>query len=334
MTATRRSPGSTLALLTFSALLAAAGPALAATPAPTVDAEAELERAARCLRRADFTCAEHHAALALGVGDALTTELRREALAIATAAIARAAAPGDDTRAQAKCSELLSIWPTYEPPPDADSRLVEACAAARRAALESRLPAVLDPGPAPLAEPSQVLPDPFIYKPKRLAELPPEDKRFSVALGAGLALPIGASGDRFDPGVQAALEFRYALDEQLAVWVGGSLALLRLSSDLPVEPHQGTSLTAFTAAIGLEYAISVAHKVEVVTALGLGIGGFGLAAADEALGLALAPVVGARYLAADNLSVRLDFSPSLVIPMNGIEPGGHLAFVARGEARF
>ncbi len=324
---------SALMVVLFAAVLASP-PSRAAGPATTVDPEAELERAARCLRRADFTCAEHHANLVLGVGETLTTELRREALAIATAAIARAATPGDDARAQAKCSELLAVWPTYEPPPDADPRLVAACAAARKAAMEARLPTVLDPGPAPLPEPADVLPDPVIYKPARLDDLPPEDKRFSVALGAGIAIPIGASGDRFEPGVQAALELRYAFDEQLALWVGGALALLRLSSDLPVEPHQGTSLTSFMAVMGLEYALPVASQVELVTALGLGVGGFGIAAADEAMGLALAPLVGARYLAADNLSVRLDFSPTFIIPVNGIAPAGHLAFVVRGEARF
>lgn len=325
-----------LALIGLIAAFGAPSPAIAAAPAPLEPeaAEAELERAARCLRRAELACAEHHARRVAG-DQAASLELKREALAIAVSAIARADAADADARASAACGELLAIWPNYAPPPDADARIARACEQARRVALERGLPRTIDAGPPPRPPPSEILPAPLIYRPSALAELPPEERRFSVSLGVGVAVPVGAPADRFEAGVQAAIDLRVALGDGLSLWASASLALLRLSATLPVEPYQGTSLTSYQAVLGLELSLPLIERLELVGAVGAGFGGFGLSSADEALGFAVAPVIGARYQAVENLAVRVDLAPAIVIPLQaGIGVGGHLAVLLRGEASF
>lgn len=159
--------------------------------------------------------------------------------------------------------------------------------------------------------------------------------RFSISLGAGVGMPLGASADRFDPGVHAAVDLRWFPDASWALWLQSTLALLPLVDGLPVEPGAGSSVSAFTAVIGAELRVPIAADLWASFALGVGVGGFGLAAADEAMGWAIDATAGARYQLDPNLAVRLDFAPVLVIPIDPERTaGGHLAFVLRGEASF
>lgn len=294
--------------------------------------EAELERATRCLRRADLTCAEKHAHAANA--PEADRAIRREALVVLVTVAGKVDGDAALSATRARCQELLTLWPNYEPPPDATPTVARGCQEARQALLEARLPKTLDPGPAPLPSPEEAVTPPPIYRPAHLDELPPEEKRFSVSIGAGVALPLGDSADRFNVGIQALVDLRFEVSDAFAIWLQGGLALLRLDSALPVEPHQSSSLTVFTATVGLEHRSPLADSLELVLALGLGAGGFGLENAGDAMGLAISPVAGVRYLATDNLSVRADVAPTLIVPFSDVATGGHLAFVLRGEARF
>lgn len=310
-------------------------PAAARTPVPGVGPEVSvhekaLELANRCLRRGDVACAEREARLASA--PEAEPAIRREALVVLVT-VSGLGGDGAHEETRARCSALLSLWPGYEPPPGAEPGVVRACKEARQALLVTRLPKIADP-PVPLLPPEEAFPPPAIYRPAHLAELPPEAKRFSISIAAGLALPLGDSADRFEAGIQAMVDFRVELSGALAFWLQGALALLRLDADLPVEPHQGTSLTVFSATAGLEYRSPLAERLELTVGLGLGVGGFGLASADEAIGLGLSPSVGVRYLAAENLAVRGDLAPTIVVPFSDVAVGSHLGFVVRGEARF
>ncbi len=114
-----------------------------------------------------------------------------------------------------------------------------------------------------------------------------------------------------------------------------TLTLLPLVEGLPVEPGGGSSVTAFTFVIGAELRETVAPDLELVAALGLGLGGFGIAASDDALGWAFDLSLGARYHLDPNLAVRLDFAPIAIVPLAADRStGGHLSIVLRGEASF
>ena len=185
------------------------------------------------------------------------------------------------------------------------------------------------PQPAPAPEPA---PDRLTLAPNPRPDCPP---RFSISLGAGLGIPIGNSGDRFDPGLHAAVDFRWYPDPWWSLWAQTTLTLLPLVDGLPVEPGAGTSITAFTIVVGAELRVPLATDLEAITALGLGLGGFGLQSARDALGWAFALDVGARYRLAPNLAVRLDFAPIAIAPLDhGASLGGHLALLLRGEASF
>lgn len=319
----------------IAGLLGATGAPWARTPVPEVGPEVSvhekaLELANRCLRRGDLPCAEREAKLASA--PEAEPAIRREALVVLVT-VSGLGGESAHSETRARCSALLTVWPGYEPPPGAAPSVVVACREARQALLETRLPKIADP-PVPLLPPEEAFPPPAIYKPAHLADLPPEEKRLSISIAAGLALPLGDSADRFEAGIQAMVDFRFELSEALALWLQGALALLRLDADLPVEPHQGTSLTVFSATAGLEYRSPLARDLELTVGLGLGVGGFGLASADEAMGLGLSPSVGVRYLAAENLAVRGDLAPTIVVPFSDVAVGSHLGFVVRGEARF
>lgn len=315
----------------FAALLSGTTPARAQAGDPSLW-EADLEKATRCLRRADTACAEKHAVAANAPEAPIA--IRREALHVLVTAAGQADGQAALELTRTRCEALLTLWPNFEPPPDARPTVVQGCSEARKKLLEARLPTLMDPGPPPLPNPETAFLPPAIYHPAHLADLPPEKRRFSFSLAAGVALPLGRSSDRFEAGIQALIDLRFELSGSWALSLQGGLALLRLNADLPVEPHQGTSLTVFSATAGLEHRSPLADSLELVLALGLGAGGFGLQSPDEAMGLAISPNVGVRYLAAESLSVRADVAPTLILPFSDLATGGHLSFVVRGEARF
>jgi hypothetical protein len=264
--------------------------------APVVDPEQLLEQAARCLRRDDLPCAERLSTSLLSLE--VAPELAREAASIALAAIAKSDRPDD---AHEACLRLRKLWPTYSPPPDADPRIAKAC--------------------APKAPPP---------KPPRTGP-----RRFGLSIGGGLGLPLGASADRFGPGLHAAIDLRVALSPCWHLSTQATLALLKLDDALPVEPSQSTSLEAFTVTAGALYTLDLSAALELLIGAGLGVGGFGLASVGDGFGLALTANAGLRYALDPNLGLRLDFSPVLVVPIDStLSAGGHLAFILRGEARF
>jgi len=188
------------------------------------------------------------------------------------------------------------------------------------------------PTPTPTPPPTPPPTPTLIIKPALRPDCPP---RFSISLGAGVGIPISASADRVDAGLHAAVDFRWYPDPRWSFWVQTTLTLLPLVAGLPVEPGGGSSVTAFTVVAGAELRETVAPDLELVLALGLGLGGFGIASTDEALGWAFDLSFGARYHLDPNLAVRLDFAPIAIVPLDGERAtGGHLAIVLRGEASF
>jgi hypothetical protein len=136
-------------------------------------------------------------------------------------------------------------------------------------------------------------------------------------------------------GLHAAIDFRWFPDPSWALWIQTTLALLPLTDGLPVEPGAGSGVSAFTVVAGAELRIDVATDLQANLALAVGLGGFGLNAADEALGWAFDASLGARYQLDPNLALRLDFAPVVVIPLDPERTtGGHLSVVLRGEASF
>ena len=318
--------------------------ALLTPQAPTP--EASLEAAQRCFRRADMTCALKQAEKAIAasetrVADVADVEIRREAKALAAQALARLdRAP----EAEAAFTTLATIWPGWRPPPDADPRVTTAFTNAANARLRAALPKTIDPGPPPLPtatpDPTEVtlrLPKPRLVRPTDLGAAPDPNRvpRLALSLGAGVGFPIGASGDRVDIGVHAAIDFHWKFNDLWALWVQGTISLLPLTDGLPVEPGQGQSLTAVSIVVGTELAIPLADSFEAVLAAGVGFGAFGFGRPDQAYGLALDGVVGVRWQAQRTLAVRLDFAPVMTLPAaEGIGVGGHLSVLVRGETRF
>jgi hypothetical protein len=312
-------------------------PAAPATPnAPAApDPEALLERAARCLRRGDLPCAESESTQLLILPN-VAPDVAREAAAIAVSALAR---QDKTAAAAAACVRLRSLWPSWSPPPDADPRIGAACTAVPTTTSD---PKAADPdkaaNPDKPTDPDKAAdPKPAAAKPTKPPKVkgPPREPRFSLSLGAGIGLPLGASSDRFDPGMHAALDFRWFPNTCWALWIQATLTLLPLTSGLPVEPGGGSGLTTFTAVIGVERRFPIATDLELSLAAGLGIGGFGVRGATDAMGLGLAASAGVRWRADRNLALRADFAPVATLPFeDGIGLGGHLGFIVRGEASF
>ena len=316
------------------ALTVAALPTAARAATPT----AQLDRATRCLRLADAACALDAAdrALAALPGDD-SGGLRREALAVRAQALALTDHPDD---ARAAFAALRAAWPGWRPAPDAEQRATDAWTAARRDAVATALPTVLDPGPLPPPPPvpdDATLPAPVLYAPAELvalAESPAAPPRLHLSLGAGVGLLGGAAADRYSPGVHAALDFTVDLgDDGLGLWFQAVLALLPLAPDLPVEPGAGGGLTVFSVAAGGAYALPLVDDLALVAAIGVGFGSLGRGRLGDADGLALHGSLGLRWQADERLAVRLDGAPLLILAPD-IAPAGHVAILIRGETRF
>lgn len=319
--------------------VAAAEPEVGASDGPSA-----LEQAQRCLRRGDLACAKAQAEVAAKTEVAAE---RREALWLLLEV--HGLTPGEEAETQAACRALLSVWPTFEPPPDAAPSIVAGCRQARAEAANGAASGSVGAngpggGAGSDAEGPSGAGDSGAAAGKALAGLDvsdtaraprgPRERRWSVSLGLGPAIPLGASADRFEVGIQALVDLRHELDTCWALWFQAGLALLRLDSSLPIEPHQGSGLTVFTVALGVERRFPLAAQLEGVVAVALGVGGFGLDGVDDGLGLGLSPSAGVRWQADQNLSVRLDFAPTLIVPFSDTATGGHLSAVLRGEARF
>jgi hypothetical protein len=104
--------------------------------------------------------------------------------------------------------------------------------------------------------------------------------------------------------------------------------------DLAIEPGYGRGLTIVSGVVGVGYTIDILGWMDAHLAAGIGIGGFGVHAPAEALGLAIDTSMGLRFRFDHHLAVRVDVLPTLVIPANGVTVGGHISTVVRGELRF
>ncbi|MFO0748748.1 MAG: hypothetical protein U1F43_24255 [Myxococcota bacterium] len=108
-----------------------------------------------------------------------------------------------------------------------------------------------------------------------------------------------------------------------------------LTDGLPVEPGHGRALppSAWLPASSCTCRWPMPLS-SWLSALGVGLGGFGYSKPDEGMGSAPAPDLGVRWQADDNLALRVDLAPVIVFAADGgIGPGGHLA-VLQGETRF
>ncbi|MCC6623757.1 MAG: hypothetical protein IT385_21035 [Deltaproteobacteria bacterium] len=302
--------------------------------AAPVDAEAALEAAQRCARRADHACAAREARRAIDAADPIIAREARQVLAVALA-LATPAAPdvAPPTATVEAFIALLDVYPAWRPPPDADPRVASAFTVARRERMRLRLPTSLELGPVP--EPPRPGPEvlapllpPARFHVPTIERGPPT---LSVSLGAGPGIPSDA---RVGVGLHAAVDVRWLATDLVALWIQGTLALLPIDDALLVEPGHGRGLTAYTAVVGAELRLEVAPDVEVFGAAGVGVGGFGWDAPDQATGLALAASLGARWHVDDNLAVRVDGAPVVVFGGGDVGAGGHVAIMLRGETRF
>jgi len=337
-----RRRGRDVALVALVALVAGAsvtlvGPGPAAAQGADRAMEA-LDRASGCLRRGDAPCALREADQALARPGEDARALRREALAVRASALARLDRADD---AEEAFGAVIAAWPGWRPAPDDDPRVNAAFEGAHRAQVTARLPRALSPGPPPLPPPptpEALAPPPFIYAPSHLRDLDPDearDRRFMLSLGAGVAVATGAAGKRLDPGIEGAIELGWRLSDALTLWSQLVLALLPLDDAVSVEPGYARGLSTVSGAVGLLYEVEIAHRLDVVAALGVGVGAFGIERLGDVVGPAGHAVLGLRYRADEHLAFRVDFAPSLIVStVDGVGPGGHLAFIARGETRF
>lgn len=306
---------------------------LAALAAPYLH---PVDRAAVCMRRGDAECALREAEAALRQPDA-PSSVRREALTLRAVALALVDRAADAAEA---CAALHEVWPGWRPTPDADPRVAAAYQAARAARLAASLPDVLAPGPAPTPPPAAakaLLPPPLLYAPDALVALDlaaAAPRPFTLSFGAGVGLTTGAAADRHAPGIHVAVDLGYTLAEPLDLWLQVTLALLPLDDALPVEPAFPRRLTALSGALGARLARPLVGDLDLVAALGVGYGAFGLRSLGDAAGPALHVTMGLRYALDDDLAVRLDLAPCVVWPSaQDVGAGGHIALVLRGQTR-
>lgn len=333
-------------LVAATALLCGAvlWPDIAAARSP----ETLLDAATRCRRRAKPQCVLDKADAALtqlgdsagedsaGEGsDAGPGALLKEALELRAEALAHLDRADD---AVAACLTLLERDAAWHPASGADPRLVTAFDTARRQRLVSRLPtslAPVEPPAPPLPDPATLLPEPTLHEP----HIDPEDvaipTRWRLSLGGGIAFIMPKTDKTFDLGPTAAFEIAYDIWGPLSIWGHLTLTLLSLDDRVAVEPGFARGLTVTSGVVGVMASWEVLHWLELVGAVGIGGGGFGVQDPGEAAGLAIHADVGMRFAFDRHLGIRLDAVPMLIVPFSGpAGPDGHISLMLRGEIRF
>ncbi len=332
-------------LMLVLAVPALGGP-LAGEAAAARSPEDLLDAAARCRRRAKPACTleKAHAALALLAAQAgpadpapapALTPLETEALVLSAESLALLDRADE---AVAACLTVLERVDGWRPPPDADPRLATACETARRRRLVAQLPATLEVGelpPPPLPDPRSLLPAPVLYEPT----ISPEDvvtpTRWRISLGGGIGFIMPKTDETYDLGPTASFEVAYDIWGPLSIWGQVTLSLLSLDSRVPVEPGFGRGLTVTSGVVGVMASYPVLDWLDLVGAVGVGAGGFGVQDPGEAAGLALHADLGARFKFDRHLGVRIDAVPMLIVPLGGpAGPDGHISLLLRGEIRF
>jgi hypothetical protein len=192
--------------------------------------------------------------------------------------------------------------------------------------------ALLCAAPSPEVAPAAVPPGP-----PTVASVPGP---LSVALGVGLAVPVGSPSARFDGGPQASLALSWRLADtpagQLGLLLQGAFASLPLDARVSAEPGEPRALTVGALTFGLDLRAPAVDALVVVAEAGLGAGAFSLGRArSSGPSLALQASLGLLWPLNPRLAVRLDAGPTVLLPFDpGIPAGGHAAVTLRAEGRF
>ena len=308
------------------ACLVLLAPAALASPALE-----HLDQASACLRRGVINCALQEADAALSkMTHETPKKLRREALELKAEALALMKQEGEALKA---CQALLALSPGWRPDDEADPRL-HACAEEARA-----LPH-LKPRLSPWSREIRPCPPTAHRHGPNSGPIPPRSEgsapstRWSISIGGGLAIPYPYDPLRFTPGPAATIDVSYRVWERLHLWSQVTLSRLGIDTSVPVEPGFNRGLSITSGVLGLAYSLPLLDWLEAYAALGLGAGGFGFSLDETIAGFALESSLGLRIFVDAHLAVRVDAIPSVVLPTQGTEPGGHISLVARCEFLF
>jgi len=276
-----------------------------------------IDEAHSCFRRQNHPCTLTLTETLLADAD-LPAALRRDALALRGQSLAQ---EGDAAGATALFEVLIQAGSAWRPERDAPAPIRAAFLEAyRRTRADSSGPVDPDPPPStPLIPLSS----------------------FFASAGAGVAIPVGASARRYDPGLQAILEigWRPSIPEGAAPAFGIvmhlSLAFLPLSDAIIAEPGQSTTLEVFSLAVAGDLRLRLAPSWHLVAQAGLGTGSFAIGASSSGPALALHGSLGVLWQLEDAFGLRLDLTPTLLLPFSDrANIGGHPAFTLRAEGSF
>lgn len=259
-------------------------------------------------------------------------KLRREALELRAEALALMKQEGEALKA---CQALLALSPGWRPDDEADPRLHACAEEARALPTPEASPVPVEPRDTPV-----ITPPPPIVTDQTHGPIPPRSEggtpstRWSISIGGGLAIPYPYDPLRFTPGPAATIDVSYRVWERLHLWSQVTLSRLGIDTSVPVEPGFNRGLSITSGVLGLAYSLPLLDWLEAYAALGLGAGGFGFSLDDTIAGFALEASLGLRIFVDAHLAVRVDAIPSVVLPTQGTEPGGHISLVARCEFLF
>jgi hypothetical protein len=280
-----------------------------AAPEPASDLD-RIDAAQACARRAQPACTLEWLAPLVDRGD-LSPELLRDVLILAGRAHALVDNP---EAARSTFRRLRATGSRWRPEPDDDPRIRAAWDASGTTTTPSR--------PVGPVEPTEPAPLPT-------APLPLGN--WSLALGAGAAFPVGASADRFDPGMALGFELAFAtcLPDPLGsepAWYAvlrGSFVSLALADTVAAEPSQDRTLGIGAATLGMGLRLRLAPAWHLLAQAGLGLGTFGIGPSDAGLSLAVETSIGARWALDPAFALRIEAAGMWLIPFDHHASDGH-----------
>ena len=189
----------------------------------------------------------------------------------------------------------------------------------------------------PLPPDKVLAPEPLIYAPDHLRNLDPTVTHAGLRLnlGGGVAFLGGASADRYDTGLVTALELQFALSPMWALRSQATMSLHGIAEDFPLEPGVGRGLTTIAGTFGVQLALELSASIDIVLALGVGGGAFGVRSLSEVAGLCLDLSAGARVSLAAHMAIRLDIQGVSWFPIDAAPgPASTLSLLLKPEISF
>ena len=305
-------------------MLVAVEPGLGRAQEAVIEA---LDQAAACKRRQKPTCQLKHAERALKrLTDTSPQPLRVESLTLASEALVRLERVED---ASALIKRLLALVPGWRPGATAPEAYQTLVAELGLAALKEKVGTKLSPPlpKIPLPPDKVLAPEPLIYAPDHLRNLDPTVTHAGLRLnlGGGVAFLGGASADRYDTGLVTALELQFALSPMWA---------LRSQATMSLHGIAG-GLTTIAGTFGVQLALELSASIDIVLALGVGGGAFGVRSLSEVAGLCLDLSAGARVSLAAHMAIRLDIQGVSWFPIDAAPgPASTLSLLLKPEISF